>query len=106
MRKPSTPKENITPAIDTGSTPWRLVAVEPLPDFKLSVVFVDGTTGTVDLNGLIFSEKAGVFSVLQDISIFNDVYINYGVVTWPGELDLAPDAMYEAIKQSGEWQVI
>jgi hypothetical protein len=26
-----------------------------------------------------------------------------GVVTWPGELDLAPDAMHLAIKDGGEW---
>ena len=31
------------------------------------------------------------------------VLIDHGVVTWPGELDLAPDAMHEAIQQHGEW---
>ena len=25
------------------------------------------------------------------------------VVSWPGEVDLAPDAMYEAIRRDGEW---
>lgn len=25
------------------------------------------------------------------------------IVTWPGELDLAPDAMHRHIKESGEW---
>jgi hypothetical protein len=29
--------------------------------------------------------------------------VNGYFVTWPGELDLAPDAMHEAIKQQGEW---
>jgi len=24
-------------------------------------------------------------------------------VTWPGEIDLAPDAMYEGIKATGVW---
>jgi hypothetical protein len=24
-------------------------------------------------------------------------------VTWPGEIDLAPDAMYAEIKQGGHW---
>lgn len=27
-----------------------------------------------------------------------------GVVTWPGEIDLAPDAMYAAIAATGEWR--
>jgi hypothetical protein len=26
-----------------------------------------------------------------------------GAVTWPGDIDLAPDAMYREIKRSGEW---
>lgn len=103
MRKPETPKENIAPAIDTGSIPWRLVAVEPLADYKLSVVFIDGTKGSVAMKARIFSDSAGVFSVLQDMQLFNSVYLEYGVVTWPGELDLAPDAMYDEIKQHGEW---
>jgi hypothetical protein len=27
----------------------------------------------------------------------------YGAVTWPGEIDLAPDAMYAAIAAEGKW---
>lgn len=49
------------------------------------------------------SPKAGVFSELRDISIFNEAHIEYGAVTWPNELDLAPDAMYDTIKNSGVW---
>ena len=26
-----------------------------------------------------------------------------GVVTWPGELDIAPDAMHQAIRLHGAW---
>ena len=28
-----------------------------------------------------------------------------GLVTWPGKLDLAPDAVYYAIKRLGEWRL-
>jgi hypothetical protein len=31
------------------------------------------------------------------------VTIEHGAVTWPGELDLAPDAMHDAIRQHGVW---
>jgi len=27
----------------------------------------------------------------------------YGAVTWPGEIDLAPDAMYAEITATGAW---
>jgi len=31
--------------------------------------------------------------------------MDYGVVTWPGEIDLAPDAMHQAIRETGQWIV-
>jgi hypothetical protein len=30
-------------------------------------------------------------------------HLEYGAVTWPGEIDLAPDAMYAEIKEAGTW---
>jgi hypothetical protein len=79
--------------------PWRVVAVDALPDFRLHVRFVDGTEGTVDLTALIGSPGAGVFAALTDPSLFNQVFVEHGAVTWPGEIDLAPDAMYAEIKR-------
>jgi hypothetical protein len=29
--------------------------------------------------------------------------LDSGAVAWPGDIDLAPDAMYEEIKAKGEW---
>ncbi len=55
------------------------------------------------MSRLVHSAKAGVFAALADPPTFAKVYLEYGVVTWPGEVDLAPDAMYAAIHQHGEW---
>jgi hypothetical protein len=85
--------------------PWRVVAVEALPEFRLRVRFVDGTEGTVDLAALIDSPNAGVFAALADPSIFAQAHVEYGAVTWPGEIDLAPDAMYAEIKKTGIWML-
>jgi len=74
-----------------------------LPGFRLRVRFNDGTQGTVALSGLVHSDRAGVFAALRDEALFSQVALNYGTVTWPGELDLAPDAMYDAIRRDGEW---
>lgn len=49
------------------------------------------------------SQKAGVFANLRDIDTFNQVYLEYGAVIWPGEIDLAPDTMHDEIKQNGKW---
>jgi len=89
------------PAIIPGA-PWRITYVSHLPGFKLAVRFNDGKEGTVAMAGLIHSSHAGVFAALRDEELFSKVTLHYGAVTWPGELDLAPDAMYEAICQSGE----
>jgi len=83
--------------------PWRVVAVEALPEFRLHVRFMDGTEGTVDLTPRIHSPNAGVFAVLTDPAFFAQAHLEYGAVTWPGEIDLAPDAMYAEIRKSGTW---
>jgi len=54
---------------------------------------------------LVLAEDAGVFVALRDPAVFAQAYIEHGVVTWPGELDLAPDAMYDEIKANGSWIV-
>lgn len=93
---------NITPPIQPRM-PWRVAAVEALPGFRLHVRFVDGTEGTVDLAALIHSPAAGAFASLADSALFAQVFVEHGAVTWPGEIDLAPDAMYAAIKKTGTW---
>ena len=34
---------------------------------------------------------------------FRQVRVDLGVAVWPTGADLAPDAMYDAIRASGEW---
>jgi hypothetical protein len=53
----------------------------------------------------IISEKAGVFAELKDIDTLNQVYLEYGAVTWPGGIDLAPDAMHNKIQRNGLWKL-
>ena len=95
---------SVTPPL-RPSAPWRVRQVRALPDYRLAVVFADGLTGTVDLSALVASPDAGVFARLRDRSLFEQVFVELGAVTWPGELNLAPDAMYAGIKQHGEWKV-
>jgi Protein of unknown function (DUF2442) len=86
-------------------SPWRVTQVEALPEFRLRVAFADGLAGVVDMARLLHSSQAGVFAALLDPSLFAQVSIEYGVVTWPGELDLAPDAMHAAISEHGVWSL-
>jgi hypothetical protein len=95
---------SVTPAI-RPTMPWRVREVAALRDYRLSVRFVDGLSGTVDMSVLITSPEAGVFASLSDHTLFDQVYVEHGAVTWPGDLDLAPDAMYAAIKEHGDWKL-
>jgi len=102
MRAKSVTKENTASGI-ICTAPWRLMKVKPLVNYTLMVEFNDGTCGLVEMFNLIMSNEAGVFANLRDINLFNQVYLEYGVVTWPGEIDLAPDAMHREIKRKGRW---
>lgn len=102
MRKKSVSEKNSAFRI-ICTAPWRLTKVVPLENYQIAVEFVDGTTGYVDLVARITSTNAGVFANLKDKAVFNQVYLEHGVATWPGEIDLAPDAMYDAIKKHGKW---
>jgi hypothetical protein len=95
---------SITPPV-RPSMPWRVREVTALPDYRLLVRFVDGLSGTVDMSALVASPEAGVFARLRDRALFEQVTVEHGAVTWPGELDLAPDAMHAAIKEHGEWKL-
>ena len=92
----------VTPPI-RPQAPWRIANVEILPDFRLRVQFNDGTVGIADLSALINSDDAGVFAALRDETFFRQARLSLGAVTWPGDLDLAPDAMHRAIKECGTW---
>jgi hypothetical protein len=75
-----------------------------MDDFRLHVRFFDGTEGVVEMDNLIHSPAAGVFSVLRDAARFIEAHVELGAVTWPGGPDLAPDAMYAALRERGAWR--
>jgi len=80
--------------------PWRVASVKALPDYRLHVRFLDGLEGVVDMSALIASPNAGVFAVLSHPEVFSRAFVRLGAVCWPGDLDIAPDAIYAAIKAS------
>ncbi len=79
---------------------WDVVEVEPEGPLSLNVRFADGMRGKVRFEP---SHLTGVFSALKDPNLFIKAYVESGAVTWPGNIDLAPDAMFDAIKANGEW---
>jgi hypothetical protein len=108
MRSESDAGQNSSSALAEDvfpKSPWRVTEVEALADYKLKVTFADGLTGKVDMSGLLNSPRAGVFAGLADPRQFAKVRVELGAVSWPGDLDLTPDAMHEAIQQHGVWSL-
>ncbi|MBC7928783.1 MAG: DUF2442 domain-containing protein [Bryobacteraceae bacterium] len=73
---------------------WDVIEVKSEPDYCLFVRFKDGLSGHVRLDEKKFT---GALAPLLDARFFDQVFIDCGAVAWPGEIDLAPDAMYAEI---------
>jgi hypothetical protein len=76
-----------------------VITVNAHPEYKIFVKFADGTEGLVDMRSFL-ERDCGVFKVLRDVEKFNAVYVEHGAVTWPDELDLAPDKMHDQLQRS------
>ena len=81
------------------------MSVTALPDVRLRVNFVDGTVGEVHMKAFTNSPTIDgtIFEQLRDPAIFAQAHVVLGAVQWPNGADLAPDAMYDAIREHGEW---
>lgn len=79
---------------------WDVVEVKVIAPLVLTVRFADGTVGKVQFEK---THMTGVFEMLKDPRVFQQAFVDAGAVAWPGNIDLAPDAMYQAIKDHGEW---
>jgi hypothetical protein len=87
-------------AIEPTIPHWEVAEVSPEAPWVLRVRFAYGLTGTVRVEQ---SHLAAVFEPLRDPAFFERVYVEDGAVTRPGEIDLAPDAMYDAVRAHVEW---
>ena len=103
-----TPESNRTAEVEPAirhTVSWRVTSVTPLPDFRLRVSFVDETAGEVDMRAFLSNPNIDgtIFELLRDPAVFSQVRVVLGVIQWPNGADLAPDAMYDAIRERGVW---
>ena len=81
---------------------WSITKFKILPNYQIEVEFADGTAGVADLAPrLSQGPLGGGYDPLCDQKLFSQAYLEHGALTWPGGIDLAPDAMYERIRTSG-----
>ena len=75
----------------------RVTRVQAGEFFRVTLSFVDGSEGTVDLSSWIAGRR-GVFAALQDPTMFARVAVDQeaGTIVWPNGADLDPDMLFEA----------
>lgn len=69
-----------------------ITAVEPLEERSVRMTLSDGTVVIRDLGGLL--NGVGVFErITNDDLAFREVFVDYGTLVWPGDIDLAPETL-------------
>lgn len=83
---------------DTPTTLVHVVAVDVVGKHRLHLAFEDGTTGDIDFDP---REWRGVLAPLRDPALFAQVAVDdrMGTLVWPGGLDIAPEPLYEQVRQ-------
>ncbi|MFH1952446.1 MAG: DUF2442 domain-containing protein [Pseudomonadota bacterium] len=69
-----------------------IVSVSPRDDFHLELKFSTGEMGVFDARPYL---EKGVFQRLKDLSLFKQAYVAFDTVCWPGDLDIAPETIYD-----------
>lgn len=74
----------------------RIVAVQPLSQYKVRIRFSDGIEGEVDLSALV---GKGVFACWNNPAQFAKVSIDpqTHTLSWPGGIDICPDRLYQDV---------
>ncbi len=61
-------------------------------DYTLEIKFNTGETRLFDARPYL---GKGGFTRLKDPALFKQVYIAFDTVCWPGNLDIAPETLYD-----------
>ena len=70
----------------------RIVEVEPLEGRLVRLTLTDGSVVERDLSALL--DGVGIFRrITFDDDAFREVYVDYGTLVWPGEVDIAPETL-------------
>jgi len=69
-----------------------VISVVPEDDYKLLLSFNNGEIRRFDMKPYL---KYTVYNRLENKNFFQLAQVHYGTVTWPGEIDIAPETLYE-----------
>ena len=69
----------------------RIIEVNPITDYLLTLVFDNGEARLFDMKPYL---EIGIFKELKDVNLFNTVRPFLGSIQWKNGQDLCPDTLY------------
>jgi len=69
-----------------------LVSVTPQPGFQLDLEFENGERRRFDMRPLLAIKP---WCRISSPGLFELVSVRYGTAVWPGEIDIAPETLYD-----------
>nr|WP_281722349.1 DUF2442 domain-containing protein [Nitrosomonas nitrosa] len=69
-----------------------VVNVKTHPGYRLALEFENGEYRIFDMTPYIDDKP---FNRLKNLSLFNCARVEYGTVVWPGNIDIAPETLYD-----------
>lgn len=71
----------------------KIISARPLDNYRLWLRFSTGETKEFNFKPLL---DAPCFIPLKDKTVFDSVYVDYGITMWnDGDIDIAPEMLYE-----------
>ena len=69
-----------------------VVTVKVLSGYRLALEFENGDHRVFDMSPYMDKKP---FNRLKDSSAFNGAHVDYGTVVWSGNIDIAPETLYD-----------
>lgn len=69
-----------------------VVKVEARPDYSLLLEFENGERRVFDMTPYLEKKP---FAPLKGSPLFAKASVAYGTVVWPGDIDIAPETLYD-----------
>lgn len=78
-----------------------IVRVLRLGGYRLKLWFTDGTAGEWDFSDLARVERGPMVEPFRDPEFFNQVFVEFGGLTWPNGFDWSPEALHADMQAAG-----
>ena len=69
-----------------------VVKVDVKPGYQLFLEFENGEQRVFDMTPYMDKKP---FSQLKGSPLFGKAFVDYGTVVWPGDIDIAPETLYD-----------